>query len=88
LDSTTNAQIVRQLRDIGINDLPLELDFSTQKALELNLESVKNALNRHLDNERWNTVILGPKTDQQPLPDPIESEANAICRVQDEIVAS
>jgi zinc protease len=87
LDSTTNAQIVRQLRDIGINDLPLELDFSTQKALELNLESVKNALNRHLDNERWNTVILGPKTDQQPLPDPIESAANATCRSTDEFVA-
>jgi zinc protease len=88
LNSTTNAQIVSQLRDIGVYDLPLELDYSTRKALELNLESVKNALNRHLDTERWSAVILGPKTDQQPLPAPLESEANAICRETDEIVAS
>jgi zinc protease len=88
LNSTTNAQIVSQLRDIGVYDLPLELDYSTQTALELNLESVKNALNRHLDTERWSAVILGPKTDQQPLPAPLESEANAICRETDEIVAS
>ncbi|MNC47739.1 Peptidase M16 inactive domain protein [compost metagenome] len=88
LNSTTNAQIVSQLRDIGVYDLPLELDYSTQTALELNLESVKNALNRHLDTERWSAVILGPKTDQQPLPAPLESEANAICRATDEIVAS
>jgi zinc protease len=88
LNSTTNTQIVGQLRDIAVNDLPLSLDFSTEKALALDLASVKNALIRHLDSEQWSTVILGPKADQQPLPAPMESAANGICRETDEIVAS
>ncbi|OXR31638.1 insulinase family protein [Pseudomonas umsongensis] len=88
LNSTTNTQIVGQLRDIAVNDLPLSLDFSTEKALALDLASVKNALIRHLDSEQWSTVILGPKADQQPLPAPMESAADGICRETDEIVAS
>lgn len=88
LRSASNAQIVRRLLDIGVHDLPLDLDFSTQRAQELNLDAVKKALNQHLDAERWNTVILGPTTNQQPLPNPVQSEANTMCRATTEFVAS
>ena len=88
LTSASNAQIVRQLLAIGVNDLPLDLDFSSQTAQKLNVDSVKKALNQHLDAERWNVVILGPTTDQQPLPTPIESTANTMCRATTEFVAS
>ncbi|MNX94914.1 hypothetical protein D3C86_1271620 [compost metagenome] len=88
LTSASNAQIVRQLLAIGVNDLPLDLDFSSQTAQKLNVDSVKKALNQHLDAERWNVVILGPTTDQQPLPTPIESAANTMCRATTEFVAS
>ncbi|MFS2197485.1 M16 family metallopeptidase [Pseudomonas sp. Pseusp3] len=88
LGSATNAQILSQLHDISAHNLPLELDFSTQAALNLNLASIKNALNRHLHAEQWRVVLLGPKTDQQPLPAPSESATNAMCRAPDENVAS
>ncbi|MGF6089160.1 M16 family metallopeptidase [Pseudomonas sp. 18173] len=88
LNSATNAQILSQLHAISTHNLPLELDFSTQAALKLNLASIKNALNRHSHADQWRVVILGPKTDQQPLPAPSESATNAICRAPDEIVAS
>jgi len=76
------------LDTIGAHNLPLDLDFSTQAALKLNLASIKTALNRHYHADQWRVVILGPKADQQPLPAPIESTTNAMCRVPDEIVAS
>lgn len=88
LNSATNAQILSRLHNIGVNDLPLDLDFATQAALKLNLASIKTALNRHYHADQWHAVILGPKTDQQPLPAPIESATNAMCRAPDEIVAS
>jgi zinc protease len=88
LNSATNAQILRQLYAIGAQNLPLDLDFATQAALKLNLVSIKNALNRHYHADQWRVVILGPKTDQQPLPAPGESATNAMCRVPGEIVAS
>lgn len=88
LDSASNAQILSQLHDINAHNLPLELDFSTQAALNLNLASIKSSLNRHFHADQWRAVLLGPKTDQQPLPAPSESATNAICRAPDEIVAS
>lgn len=88
LGRATNAQILSQLHNIGAHDLPLDLDFSTQAALKLNLASIKNALNRHHHADQWRVVILGPKTDQQPLSAPIESATSARCRAPDEIVAS
>ncbi|PPK37008.1 peptidase M16 [Pseudomonas laurylsulfatiphila] len=88
LNSATNAQILNQLYAISAHNLPLDLDFSTQAALKLNLASIKTALNRHYHAEQWRVVILGPKADQQPLPAPIESATNAMCRAPDEIVAS
>jgi zinc protease len=88
LNSATNAQILSQLHNIGAHNLPLDLDFATQAALKLNLASIKTALNQHYHAEQWRIVILGPKTDQQPLPAASESATNAICRAPDEIVAS
>jgi zinc protease len=88
LNSATNVQILRQLHTISAHDLPLDLDFATQKALKLNLASIKTALNRHYHADQWRVVILGPKTDQQPLPAPSESATNAMCRVSGEIVSS
>ncbi len=88
LGRATNAQILSQLYNIGVHDLPLDLDFSTQAALKLNLASIKNALNRHHHADQWRVVILGPKTDQQPLPAPIESATNTMCRAPGKIVAS
>lgn len=83
LNSATNAQILRQLYAISAHDLPLDLDFATQAALKLNLVSIKNALNRHYHADQWRVVILGPKTDQQPLPEPGESATNIMCRAPD-----
>jgi zinc protease len=83
LNSATNMQILRRLYAISVHNLPLDLDFSTQAALKLNLASIKNALNRHYHTDQWRVVILGPKTDQQPLPAPRESATNAMCRVPD-----
>jgi zinc protease len=88
LNSATNVQILRQLHAIGAHNLPLELDFATQEALKLNLVSIKTALNRHYHTDQWHVVILGPKTDQQPLPAPSESATNAMCRASGEIVSS
>lgn len=88
LNSATNMQILRQLHAISAHNLPLDLDFATQAALKLNLISIKTALNRHYHADQWRAVILGPKTDQQPLPAPGESATNAMCRVPGEIVAS
>ncbi|MDF9775704.1 M16 family metallopeptidase [Pseudomonas baetica] len=88
LNSANNMQILRQLYAISVHNLPLDLDFDTQAALKLNVVSIKTALNRHYNAEHWHAVILGPKTDQQPLPTPTESAANAMCRASDEIVAS
>jgi zinc protease len=88
LNSATNAQILNQLYAISAHNLPLDLDFATQAALKLNLASIKTALNRHYHAEQWRVVILGPKADQQPLPPPIESATNSMCRAPDEIVAS
>ncbi len=88
LNSATNAQILRQLHAIGAHNLPLDLDFATQAALKLNLVSIKSALNRHYHADQWRVVILGLKTDQQPLPAPSESATNSMCRVPDKIVAS
>jgi zinc protease len=88
LNSATNVQILRQLHAISAHDLPLDLDFATQEALKLNLASIKTALNRHYHADQWRVVILGPKTDQQPLPAPSESATNAMCRVSGEIVSS
>jgi zinc protease len=88
LGRATNAQILSRLHNISIHNLPLDLDFSIQAALELNLASVKNALKRHHHADQWRVVILGPKTDQQALPAPIESTTNAMCRAPEEIVAS
>ncbi|MNC43131.1 hypothetical protein D3C75_919790 [compost metagenome] len=83
LNSATNMQILRQLHAINAHNLPLDLDFATQAALKLNLISIKTALNRHHHADQWRAVILGPKTDQQPLPAPGESATNAMCRVPD-----
>ncbi|MFM9485822.1 M16 family metallopeptidase [Pseudomonas monachiensis] len=88
LNSATNAQILKRLQIISAHDLPLDLDFSTQAALKLDLASIKSALNRHHHADQWRVVILGPKTDQQPLPAPSESATNAMCRMPGEIVAS
>jgi len=88
LDRATNAQISGQLHNIGVHDLPLDLDFSTQAGLKLNPASIKNALNRHHHAEQWRVVILGPKTDQQSLPAPSESATNTMCRAPGKIVAS
>lgn len=88
LNSASNAQILGQLHSISAHNLPLELDSSTETALELNLESVKTALNQHFDAQGWSAVILGPKTNQEPLPSPIESAANAMCRASGDFVAS
>lgn len=88
LGRATNAQILGQLHNIGVHDLPLDLDFSTQAALKLNPASIKNALNRHHHAEQWRVVILGPKTDQQSLPAPSESATNTMCRAPGKIVAS
>jgi zinc protease len=81
-------QLLRQLYAISVHNLPLDLDFATQAALKLSLASIKSALNRHHHADQWRVVILGPKTDQQPLPAPSESATNAMCRVPGEIVAS
>lgn len=88
MDRATNAQILRELHAINVHDLPLDLDFSTQAALKLDLASIKSALNRHYHADQWQAVILGPKADQQPLPAPTESTTNAMCRAPDEIMAS
>lgn len=88
LGRATNAQILSRLHSISTHDLPLDLDFTTQAALKLNPASIKSALNRHHHADQWRVVILGPKTDQQPLPAPIESTTNAMCRAPEEIVAS
>lgn len=88
LNSATNVQILRQLQTISAHNLPLDLDFATQAALKLNLVSIKTALNQHYHPEQWRVVILGPKTEQQPLPAPSESATNAMCRAPGEIVAS
>jgi zinc protease len=81
-------QILRRLYAIGVHNLPLDLDFSTQAALKLSPASIKSALNRHHHADQWRVVILGPKTDQKPLPAPSESTTNAMCRAPEEIVAS
>ncbi len=88
LNSATNMQILRQLYAISVHNLPLDLDFATQAALKLSPASIKSALNRHHHADQWRVVILGPKTEQQPLPAPSESATNAMCRMPGEIVAS
>ena len=88
LSRATNAQILSRLHTISLHNLPLDLDFSAQAALELNLASINSALKRHHHADQWRVVILGPKSDQQPLPTPIESTTNAMCRAPAEIVAS
>jgi zinc protease len=88
LNSASNAQILRQLFSIGASNLPLELDFSAQKAQELSLESVKKALNQHFNAQGWSAVILGPTTHQLALPSPDESASNGMCRATGDFVAS
>lgn len=88
LTSASNAQILSGLFDISRHDLPFDLDFTVQQALQLTTQQIKAALNRHYSTEHWNVVTLGPTTPQQALPEPVNQPQQNLCRAGDESVAS
>ncbi len=76
--STNNAQILHRLVDINRYDRPLDLDYSAQQMQRLSLKQIKDALSRHLADDRWHVVTAGPTVEQQPLPLPVSPSAGAI----------
>ena len=88
LTSASNKQILTQLVEINRHDLPLDLDFAAQQAQRLTLADIKAALNNHLAADKWRAVTVGKTVDQQPLPEPIETPDQSMCRADAGFVAS
>lgn len=73
LSAASNSAIVGQLGAIGFYNLPLSWqdDFIGQIE-QMDLQTVKDAVQRHLQPDALTTITLGPTVEQLPLPPPAE----------------
>ncbi|VVM85664.1 hypothetical protein PS662_02563 [Pseudomonas fluorescens] len=92
LDSASNAQILKRLVEINRHHLPLDLDFFVEQVQRLTLEQIKTALNKHLSDDQWRVVTVGPTAAQLPLVHPANAPADDpsrhTCRADASFVAS
>lgn len=92
LGSASNAQILVRLVEINRHHLPLDLDFFVEQVQRLTLEQIKTALARHLSDEQWRVVTVGPTVAQLPLLQPADAPADtpprSMCRADASFVAS
>lgn len=90
--SASNAQILERLVEINRQHLPLDLDFFVKQVQKLTLGQVKSAWARHLTDDQWRVVTVGPKVTQRPLVQPAsvpaDDPARNTCRADESFVAS
>lgn len=73
LSVASNSAIVGQLGAIGFYDLPLSWQDDFIRQIEqLDLQTVKDAVQRHLHPDALTIITLGPEVEQLPLPEPVE----------------
>lgn len=90
--SASNGQILARLIEINRHHLPLDLDFFAQQVQSLTLEQIRMAVDKHLPDDQWRVVTVGPTTPQLPLPQPaivptVEPSGHS-CRADAGFVAS
>lgn len=90
--SASNAQILGRLAEINRHHLPLDLDFFAQQVQRLTLEQIRTAMDKHLPDDQWRVVTVGPTVPQVPLPQPaivptVEPSGHS-CRADAGFVAS
>lgn len=92
LESASNGQILERLVEINRYDLPLDLDFFAEQVQRLTLEQIKTALSRHLPDDQWRVVTVGPTVPQLPIPQPViaptDESSRQSCRADAGFVAS
>lgn len=90
--SASNEQILERLVEINRHHLPLDLDFFVEQVQRLTLKEIKTALGKHLTDDQWRVVTVGPTVEQLPLPQPVIAPADApsrnTCRADASFVAS
>lgn len=92
IDSASNEQILGRLAEINRHHLPLDLDFFAQQVQRLTVEQLKMAMDKHLPDDQWRVVTVGPTVPQLPLPQPfivstVEPSGHS-CRADAGFVAS
>ncbi|MBS7325711.1 MAG: insulinase family protein [Thiopseudomonas sp.] len=76
LSAASNSAIVGQLGAIGFYGLPLSWQDDFIRAIEqLDLATVKAAIQRHLHPDALTLITLGPQVEQLPLPAAVERSA-------------
>lgn len=70
IGSASNEQILGRLVEINRHHLPLDLDFFAQQVQRLTVEQLKMAMDKHLPDDQWRVVTVGPTVPQLPLPQP------------------
>ena len=88
----SNAQILERLVEINRNHLPLDLDFFIEQVQRLTLKEIKAAMDKHLTDDEWRVVTVGPTVEQLPLVQPADAPADnpsrSLCRADASFVAS
>lgn len=75
LSAASNSAIVGQLGAIGFYGLPLSWQDDFIREIEqLDLQTVKDAVQRHLQPDALTIITLGPKVEQLPLPPAVERD--------------
>lgn len=92
IGSASNEQILGRLAEINRHHLPLDLDFFAQQVQRLTLEQIRMAVDKHLPDDQWRVVTIGPTVQQLPLPQPaivptVEPSGHS-CRADAGFVAS
>jgi zinc protease len=92
IGSASNEQILERLVEINRHHLPLDLDFFVQQVQRLTLKQIKTALDKHLTDDQWRVVTVGPTVEQLPLAlpaiAPADNPSQSTCRADASFVAS
>ncbi|MHC8384891.1 M16 family metallopeptidase [Pseudomonas sp. LB3P14] len=92
IGSASNEQILERLVEINRHHLPLDLEFFVQQVQRLTLKQIKAALNKHLTDDQWRVVTVGPTVEQLPLAQPAiapaDTPSQSTCRADASFVAS
>lgn len=92
IGSASNEQILARLAEINRHHLPLDLDFFAQQVQRLTLVQIRMAVDKHLPDDQWRVVTVGPTVPQMPVPQPaiapnVEPSGHS-CRTDAGFVAS
>lgn len=82
LSNANNSDIVGQLAVMGFYNLPTNyLQKFVDSIQTLTTDQVKQAMNRHIDLDKFIIVTVGPTVEQQPLPAPTNKIKSSTTRV-------